>query len=413
MNKIRLEKTAGPIVFVGGMNAMPMMYAVELRKLGYEVLYLVDRPATDTLSRPENHFSELSYPYPDWIVEFPVTSQMALPFMRSYFVWKIERLVIEKYGKPAQAYVLNSLFISLSPCFSAPSKKIALTHGSDLDSWADEDGIEGLAESFKKRSFFKYMPSSIAKRLIRKAVQRQFAGFKSCETVIYFPRGFNQFGDRVLNKLELAGVEVLERYDVSFDPLMNENRDFKNDTSGPLVIFSGVRFTFQTFSEGNSDYAKGNDHIINGLGLFYKEFKNIEINFVEKGPDVDIAKKLCTENKLDSVVVWHKEMKFTELLGLYRKADICFDQVGRHWIGAIGAYALWLGKPLIANDSLPILCGTWPLDTPVCSASSAEEVYQQLKFLHDVNTRMEVSISSKRFAEEYFSAKKLISELIS
>ena len=37
------------IVFMGGMNAMPMMYALELRHAGYDVLYLVDVPRHDTL----------------------------------------------------------------------------------------------------------------------------------------------------------------------------------------------------------------------------------------------------------------------------------------------------------------------------------------------------------------------------
>ena len=59
--KIEIDKTH-LIVFLGTMNAMPMMYAWELKKLGYRVLYFVDRPQSDTLSRPENHFPEISYP---------------------------------------------------------------------------------------------------------------------------------------------------------------------------------------------------------------------------------------------------------------------------------------------------------------------------------------------------------------
>jgi len=411
MNKMSLKKDAGPIVFVGGMNAMPMMYAVEFKKLGYDVLYLVDRPISDTLSRPENHFSEISYPYPDWIVEFPVASQMALPFMRAYFSRKIERLVAQRNSKSAQAYIFNGLFISLAPFFSNDVKKISLTHGSDLDSWADVDGVSGLAESFKTKSFFKYMPSFLAKRLIAVAVNRQFFGLSSSRTVIYFPRGFNTFGDRVLNRLQAKGVEVLERYDVSFDPLKNESRTFK-ESGDKLVIFSGVRFTFLTFSEGNADYSKGNDHIINGIGRLYKEYKNIEVHFVEKGPDVAEAKRLCRENGLETVVVWHEEMKFTDLLGLYRKADVCFDQVGRHWIGAIGAYALWLGKPLVANDFLPVQCGAWPDLNPICSAATEEEVFVQLSMLRDKNLRRDISEKSKIFAEDFFSSKKVVSALL-
>lgn len=410
MAKVNLKKNGGAIVFIGGMNAMPMMYAIELKKSGFKVLYLVDRPQTDTLSRPENHYSEISYPYPEWVCEFPVRSQMLIPFFRSYFARRINRLVIEKFGEEAQAFFLNGFFISLSPFLSSKSKKIALSHGSDLDSWADLDGANELAESFNRKSIFKYFPVSVAKKLVRAVVIRQFEGFKKSDLAIYFPKGFNKFGDRVLEKLETEGLEVLERYDVSFDPLKGEGQTFK-EPNGTFVIFSGVRFTFKTFSEGNADYSKGNDHIINGLGLFHKKYPNIEVHFVEKGPDLEIARQLCSENGLDSVVVWHKEMKFVELLKLYRISDVCFDQVGRHWIGAVGAYGLWLGKPLIANDSLPVLCGIWPEDNPICSAANAEDVCNQLLRLVDDDVRRDVSRKSILFAEKYFSARKVLSEL--
>jgi glycosyltransferase involved in cell wall biosynthesis len=412
MNKISLKKDAGPIVFVGGMNAMPMMYAIEFRKLGYEVLYIVDRPISDKLSRPENHFSEIVYPYPSWIVESIITSQIVLPYFRSFFSKRISELVRRRFERTAQAYILNGFYSSLAPFLDESAAKIGLSHGSDLDSWADVDGCAGLAESFKRKSVFKFLPTFIAKPLIKLAVSRQLAGFIACDTVVYFPRGFNSFGDRVLDKLESAGVRTLERYDISFEPLKYESRDFKSEV-GPLVIFSGVRFTFKTFSEGNSDYAKGNDHIINGLGEFYRNYKDIEIHFVEKGPDVNEAKRLVSENGLQGVVKWHKEMKFTELLSLYRRADICFDQVGRHWIGAIGAYALWLGKPLIANDALPVRIGFWPIENPVCSAASANDVCEQLLLLSSKDKRKEISNASRAFAEEYFSPKKVVVDLIS
>ncbi|RPD95630.1 hypothetical protein EGN69_07735 [Pseudomonas monteilii] len=100
--------------------------------------------------------------------------------------------------------------------------------------------------------------------------------------------------------------------------------------------------------------------MLRGLALYYELNKNIEIHLVEKGEDFVAAKSLCHELGLSEVVVWHKEMTFKQLLSLYDKADICFDQVGAHWIGAIGGYALWLGKPLIANDEMLIAEGVWP-----------------------------------------------------
>lgn len=404
--KIKIDKNR-LIVFLGTMNAMPMMYAWELKKLGYNVLYFVDRPQSDALSRPENHFPDISYPYPDWIIEFPLRTQIVLPYLQRLYVNKIVHAIHKVCEKDVQLYVLNGFFFSLAKFFKKDARKIALAHGSDLDSWADVEGIPVLVKSFHKKSVFKFLPSFISTRLISLAVKRQYDGLRNCDAVAYFPRGFNKTGDRVLDRLGKDGVTCLERYDISFEPLKAESRVFKIP-SDKLIIFSGVRFMFKTFSEGNEGYAKGNDFIIEGLARFYKENPLIEVHFVEKGPDVDEAKRLCALKGLAPVVTWHKEMRFNQLLDLYAKSDICFDQVGEHWIAAIGCYALWLGKPLIANDELAIKYGAWPKNNPVCSARNSDEIYEELKKLSSVLTRKEISRESKLFADEYLSPAKFL-----
>ncbi len=407
-----IEIDGGPIVFMGSMNAMPMMYALELKNKGYDVLYFVDAPVSDKLSRPENHFSDISYPYPEWIVEINIKTQIFLPFFQKFFSRLLEAKIKRKRKKSPQAYIFNGFFIALAPFFPKSAKKIALSHGSDLDSWADIEGAEILSESFHRFSIFKFFPKNIAKKLIKLVVFNQFEGFRAVQNIIYFPYGFNLNGDRVINKLKKHGATLHERYDISFEPLKNQSRAFKEDGDN-LVVFSGVRFTYETFSEGNAEYSKGNDLIIQGLAKFYATHKNLLVHFVEKGPDVERAKKLCEETGLAPAVVWHKEMKFTELLDLYSQSDICFDQVGKHWIGAIGGYALWLGKPLIANDKLPVKIGFWPEENPICSASDAEDVYNHLLKLKDEKYRKEVSEDSKKFVEKYMAASKVLTEVFS
>lgn len=409
-NKIKLNANGGPIVFLGSMNAMPMMYALELKKKGFEVIYFVDAPVYDKLCRPENHFSDIEYPYPDWIVEINLKTQMLLPFFRilfsAYLDWKINK----RSNKRPQVYVLNGFFISLSSFLGSGIPKIALSHGSDLDSWADVGGAATLANNFCGFSIFKFFPKILSKLLIKYVVVKQFNGFVESNKVVYFPYGFNAAGDLVIDALRKKGVHCYERYDISFEPLKNQNRSF-NCSNNRLVVFSGVRFTYKTFSEGNADYNKGNDIIISGLAKYYQYNKNMEIHFVEKGPDVDDAKRLCKEFGLEHAVIWHKEMRFIELLDLYQKSDICFDQLGSHWIGAIGAYAMYLGKPLIANDNLPVKVGIWPRNNPICSAVTAEEVFNQLKRLQDINERERLSNESKRFVECYMSPNKLLNDL--
>lgn len=410
-DRIKLDKNAGSIVFIGTANAMPMMYAIELKKKGFDVVYFVDCPVGSLLNRPENHFPDLNYPYPPWIIEVNLKTQMLIPFFKVlsslFFKFKLISLNIKK----PQVYFLNGFFITLAPFLKTSTNKvISLSHGSDIDSWADTSESNKLNSTFINYSFFKFLPAFLSRKLISYVIFKQFFGLSVSDKVIYFPKGFNENGDRVIKKLSNYKVSVFGRYDVSFEPLKYQSREYKENTD-KLVIFSGVRFLYESFSEGNEGYSKGNDLIIKGLGLFYKKHKNIEVHFVEKGPDVDKAKKLCEENGLTEVVIWHKEMQFLSLLDIYSKSDICFDQVGQHWVGAIGCYALWLGKPLIANIQLPVKEGVWPIDNPILNASDEQDIYNSLMVLSDNEVRRVVSMRSKIFAEKYLGPNKVINEI--
>lgn len=408
-NSIKINKNE-LIVFFGSMNAMPMMYAWELKKLGYSVLYFVDAPASDKLSRPENHFPEIIYPYPDWIVELKIPSQMLLPYFARAFAWYLLSKIAARSDKKIACFVLNGFFISLSPQMAATADVVALSHGSDLDSWANRSSAGSLADAFCRRSIFKFLPTMLAKRLIKKAVDIQYQGFAAAKTVVYFPAGFNPAGDAVIDSLKKKGSNVLARYDVSFEPLQGVSREFKI-AGEKLVIFSGVRFLYKSFPDGNDGYSKGNDIIIGGLAKYYRRNKNIEIHFVEKGEDVGAAKKLCTELGLDPVIVWHKEMPFKKMIDLYIKSDICFDQVGKHWMGAIGAYALYFGKPLIARVDNTIRLGIFPSDNPIYCVKTPEDIFLALIALENANQRAVVSHDSKIFVEACMSADKLLANL--
>lgn len=385
---------------MGSMNAMPMMYAHELKKLGYEVIYFVDNLKKDTLSRPENHFPGINYPYPTWIIEWILPSQIFLPLFPRLFSALYQRKIRHITKKEIGCFVLNGLFVSLSPYLQRCSNKIALSHGSDLDVWANIEGVKILNKSFNKRSIFKYLPKILTRVLINYIVKKQYFGYGRSNAVIYFPLGFNSEGDKVIRKLTNLGVNYVPRYDISFEPLAGQTQNFKNPTA-TLEIFSGVRFLFRTFPDGNKGYNKGNDIIIEGIAKYFSINPNIRIHFVEKGEDVFYAKELCRKLGLEKVVVWHKEMPFKDMLSLYHDSDICFDQVGQHWIGAIGGYALWLGKPLIANPDTAVRSGVWPIDNPICAARNSEEVCQWLVRLENPSVRRKISEDSKQFVDTY------------
>jgi len=409
LEKISLSKDK-LIVFMGSMNAMPMMYALELKKLGYDVIYFVDVSKENALSRPENHFPDIDYPYPPWVIELVLPSQIILSFFPRLFALMYQRRIRKVTKKEIGCFVLNGFFISLAPYLNKSSSKVSLSHGSDLDVWANTECLSVLVQSFKKRSIFKYLPSIMSKLLINKVVKRQYFGYSHTHTVVYFPKCFDAEGDKVIQKLMDQGVRYVPRYDISFEPLKGQSREFKNST-GTLQVFSGVRFLFRTFPDGNDGYNKGNDILIEGIAKYIAINPNIRVHFVEKGEDVQYAKELCQKLGIEDVVVWHKEMPFKDLLALYQNSDICFDQVGSHWIGAIGGYALWLGKPLIANPEPAVLSGVWPDSNPVCSAKTSNEVCDCFIRLEDVEFRKEVSNSSKVFVEKYMGPKMALSNM--
>jgi glycosyltransferase involved in cell wall biosynthesis len=407
--KIGLKKDKA-IVFMGTMNAMPMMYALELKNRGYEVIYFVDVPKQNSLSRPENHFPEITYPYPPWVVEFVIPSYSLLPLFPRLFANIYKLKVKQLTKKEVGCFVLNGMFASLGPYLPKSASKIGLSHGSDLDVWANTENSKHLSESCPDDSLFRYLPKVLSRRMIMDIVRRQYFGFAAANAVIYFPIGFNAAGDSVVRKLRNDGVKYVPRYDVSYKPLEGQNREFKAPQK-TLEIFSGVRFMYRTFPDGNDEYNKGNDIIIEGIAKYYSINKDIKVHFVEKGGDVKYAKELCREKGIEEVVVWHKEMPFKELLALYQRSDICFDQVGRHWIGAVGVYALWLGKPLIANAEATVRLGIWPEDNPICSANSPEKVYEWLRKLENPEFRAAVSEKSREFSETCMGPFHVLDEI--
>ncbi len=404
--KIKLNRGKA-IVFMGSMNAMPMMYALELKKLNYEVIYFVDVSKEKTLSRPENHFPDIDYPYPFWVVEWILPSQIFVALFPRLFAFLLEKKIKKLTHKEIGCFVLNGFFCSLPPYLSQRSNKIALSHGSDLDVWANIEDSDVLVKSFKNRSIFKFLPKLISGILIKSIVKTQYNGFAHSDAVLYFPAGFNVEGDKVISKLIDSGVKYIPRYDISFEPLKGQSREFRSP-SEKLQIFSGVRFLFKTFPDGNTGYNKGNDIIIEGIAKYFTINKNICVHFVEKGEDVQYAKELCAQLGITDVVVWHKEMPFKQLLQLYQNSDICFDQLGNNWIAAIGGYALWLGKPLIANDDPAVRSGVWPDHNPICSAKVSDDVLQWLVKLDDIEIRKMISEESKGFVETYMSPIKAL-----
>ena len=64
-----MKKKKLKIGFVGNVNVMPFQYALEFKKKGYDVKYIVESQKKDLLNRPEARYDHIKYPYPKWIID--------------------------------------------------------------------------------------------------------------------------------------------------------------------------------------------------------------------------------------------------------------------------------------------------------------------------------------------------------
>ncbi len=407
MEKIDLAKP-GAVLFLGTMNAMPMMYALALKEMGQQVLYLVDVPATDKLSRPEHQYRQISYPYPDWIVEMVLPSQLLVSLLPSLFLlWLKTRLKPQLQGQNIKAVFLGGQFIALAPLFGAQTQKLLLSYGADLEWFCNPQRVDALAEEFKAKSFLQYLPAWLRHGLIKRIVERNYLGALQCQTLLFFPPGFSQTGDLMVQQLQQHGLHYIPRLDVSFTPLQGFDRSYK-PRQGALQILCPVRFHYQDISAQACGENKGNDLIIRALARFVQQYPQVQIHFFEKGPDVQNGRALCDELGLSPYVVWHQQMSLPELLALYQQADICFDQVGNHWMGAVGIYALYFGKPLIVNAAnlrhLPPL--------PLFQACNEQQIFDHLLALTDEALAKLYYPKALACAEVNFGPAHVLQELV-
>ena len=164
---------------MGSMNAFPMAYALQLRKYGYEVFYIVDVPQSDMLSRPENHYSFIEYPYPDWIIEWTLPLQIILLLSPKIFATLLSGMLKKHINKTIGCYVLNGFFISLSP-YLPEVTRVAMSHGSDLDVWANVDNIDELRKGVFQAKYMKIIPVFMQNLLLKNFIAKQKKGFQNC-----------------------------------------------------------------------------------------------------------------------------------------------------------------------------------------------------------------------------------------
>jgi len=251
--------------------------------------------------------------------------------------------------------VFNDSYITFSKLFPR-EYKVFLPHGGDIETWCGFAGGDDLqlANSMKKGSIFKYIPSALIRMKVVKFIRKKYkAGLEDSNLVIYFPETFTNVTKKIKRYCEDKGIEYWERYDLALNPVEKYTAKDKNSRKNDAFeVIVPVRFAFKTFGEGNKVFNKSNDLILLGIEEFLKQHPNekISVTLFEKGIDIEEAKKIVENSHfLAKQAVWIKPVDLYELMNKIFESDFCFDGVGEHWPGAIAAYSLCLGVPTGAN----------------------------------------------------------------
>jgi glycosyltransferase involved in cell wall biosynthesis len=392
--------------FFGNTNNYPFTLARGMRRLGHDVLFIVDRP--EPLNRPESRFADIPVPYPGWIVDVsPLDLHIPLhppPAGRA-------RAISLLAG--CDAVVLNMLGPSLLPEIRRPS--IVMLTGSDLEDYADYGFAARYLEA-KYGSLRDVLPGRFgpyareAASMIR-LVAAQRAGIRRAAAVNYFTRGFVPRGDALLDR-----IGVPDRRRMFFIMTDLETIRPRPMPDNPVVrVFSVARLTWKTprpradvpGQSSELDY-KGSDIMVRGLARFRRATGTpLEIRLVKKGRHVPETMELAAAEGIGDQISWLEEMTQKEVLEEYARADIVFDQLGNAVLGMGGVDAMAAGRPVIANARPGIMDDVFGAPSPICQASTPQEVCAQLERLaFDRGERERVGLLSRRFAEDYFSAER-------
>jgi glycosyltransferase involved in cell wall biosynthesis len=400
------------IGFLGNANNYPFLVARAIRKLGHEVIFVVDN--TSLLNRPEGRYKEINVPYPAWILDFSPLNLWHYPSNELAKTAEVVRILGD-----CDAVVLNEFGLSLWGRIGKPA--FAFLTGTDLEVLADPkyvDSAIGVVDASigRLKRMWLWRSRRVQGRLrnhFLRLVGEQRDAISHAVGVRYFPKEMLPNADRLLKEL---GVNEQRR--VFFIPADIERYEYAPyPTNRVLRLFNVARLQWR---KPNNDFIceldyKGTDVLIRGLGLFIRENRlPVEIRLVKKGVDLDITQQLIEMEGIASSVTWLEEMDQNKLYEEYKSADIVSEHFGMGSIGMGAVDAMAVGRPVIANGSPDIFRKALGEAAPICHATTPEEVRGQLlRLAVDRNLRASIGKQSRLYVERYCSpelAAKIILE---
>jgi glycosyltransferase involved in cell wall biosynthesis len=398
------------IGFLGNANNYPFMLARAIKSLGHEVVFVVD--SESRLNRPEGRYKEITLPYPSWIVDCSPLDLWQYPPNFSQ-TEKVVRILQE-----CDVLVLNEFGLTLWGRIQKPA--FALLTGTDLEVLADPQyadfSVGDMGEFMSPlKKLWRWKRGRTQRRLrahLLHLIGEQRNAIRHAVGVNYFPQGMLPNADRLL-----AGLGVDEDRRVFFFVVDIERFDYATyPDNRTLRLFNVARITWRKprdYFICELDY-KGTDVLIRGLGMFVRESGiPIEIRLVKKGADLELARQLIEGEGLAPNVTWLEEMDQSKLYDEYKNADIVSEHFGQGSIG-MGAWdAMAVGRPVIANGSPEIFRKALGAAPPICHATTAEEVRDQLlRLAADRDLRVSIGKQSRLYVEKYWTRERAASIII-
>lgn len=402
------------IGFLGNANNGSFMVARQIRKLGHEVVFIVD--SNSALNRPEGRYREVTLPYPDWIVD---CSPMD--------IWGVDRSSMRidraiKLLRGCDAVVLNEFALALGGRIGRPL--FALLTGTDIEVLADLR-YPAFASGYVSGPFtdlFLHPRTWVARqrrrvfkhRLVR-LVRAQRDAIRDASGFHYFPKGMLPNAERLFSEI---GVDDSRRvFSLPAEIERYAYAPYPNNTKLRLFNVSRLQWRARSNAFGSELDNKGSDVLIRGLGLLVREdLIPIEVRLVRKGVDLEATQQLIDQEGISACVTWLDPMDQNALYDEYMNADIVSDHFGRGSIGMGAIDAMAVGRPVLANGSPAIFAAALGKAPPICHATTPEEVRDQLFRLSiDRGLRESIGKQSREYVEEYCDpmlvARSILSKL--
>jgi len=156
-----------------------------------------------------------------------------------------------------------------------------------------------------------------------------------------------------------------------FPTIMNGTRfdkNYKMRNKNHLIMFSPTRINFPV---------KGMNKVIEA---FHKLIENnrdpkFKLWLIEKGDDLEKAKKLIVHYEIEKYVEWFPTLKNDELIEIYYKSDVVLDQFELGAFGKVFLEAAFCGKPVIGYVNPNYIQKAYTDHIPFYNAYTTEEIF--------------------------------------